>query len=153
MKTIEERFWGKVNIKSDNECWEWTAGGLPQGYGRILIQRRGILTHRLAYELTHGPIPKGMCILHKCDNPPCCNPNHLFLGTYLDNNRDKSAKKRINPPYGTKEPNHKLTEKDVVKIRQLYKNGTYQKNIATQFNVSQHLISLIVRKKAWKHID
>lgn len=92
---IEERFWGKVNRIGFEECWEWMAARDPNGYGRIGGKRpRAELAHRVAYRLTRGDIPLGLHVCHSCDNPPCCNPNHLFLGTDLDNNRDMRAKGR-----------------------------------------------------------
>lgn len=153
--TIEERFWSKVDRRSPTECWEWQAGRHDKmGYGAFLIGRRSCLSHRVAYQLTNGDIPKGLYVLHSCDNPPCCNPAHLFLGTYQDNNRDKARKGRANPPFGEREPNHKLTEADVRQIRQRYAAGNVrQRDIAADYGISQRLVSLIVRREAWRHIE
>jgi hypothetical protein len=89
-----ELFWARVSDgQSSDACWEWPGPRLPQGYG--LVRGGGCqYAHRVAWEYVHGPIPEGMCICHKCDNPPCCNPAHLFLGTRWDNIQDAIAKGR-----------------------------------------------------------
>lgn len=152
---IKKRFWAKVDKRGPDECWEWVGAntGGKSRYGILRVNNRGFLAHRLSYSLKHGNIPDGLCVLHRCDNPSCVNPGHLFLGTYLENNRDKARKGRANPPYGTREPNHKLTAADVIRIRKRYAAGdTRQRDIAAQYGVSQRLISLIVRREAWRHI-
>lgn len=101
VKSLEERLWTKVRRSDDADCWPFTGNRMPRGYGRIVVgsrsqgNRRTLLAHRAAWELTNGPIPDGMAICHKCDNPSCCNPSHLFLGTHLDNMRDASQKNRM----------------------------------------------------------
>jgi len=93
---MEERFWAKVDRTDD--CWLWTACRTTHGYGQFRPERsRGAQAHRVAWELTNGPIPAGMLVLHRCDNPPCVNPAHLFLGTQSDNMRDMYAKGRGRP--------------------------------------------------------
>lgn len=89
--TPEERFWAKVEKGPD--CWEWKAFR-NKGYGKFTYNGRMYLAHRLSWILTNGPIPDGLGVLHSCDNPPCVNPDHLFLGTQLDNMRDASNKGR-----------------------------------------------------------
>ena len=87
-------FWERT-VVTDSGCWEWTGCRLPTGYGHIgFYQNRNCGTHRVAWILTHGDIPKGLCVCHKCDNPPCINPDHLFLGTRADNVHDRDAKGR-----------------------------------------------------------
>lgn len=98
MSYQEERiaqFWAGVK-KAENGCWEWMGTRLPRGYGRTTIIKGGrqMYTHRLAWELTHGPIPDGLFVCHTCDNPPCCNLDHLWLGTIKDNNQDCTKKGR-----------------------------------------------------------
>ena len=96
-KTPEQRFWAMVE-KSDlpNACWLWTGHKTKDGYGKLYMQSFGyqIYTHRISYMLAYGSIPIGFHVLHRCDNPPCCNPSHLFLGTQQDNMRDREAKGR-----------------------------------------------------------
>ncbi len=96
--STEDRFWSKVGKGGEGDCWEWKAGRFGNGYGHFTTTRAGIQSghraHRFAWVLATGPIPEGLCVLHKCDNRPCCNPQHLFLGTDLDNARDRDQKGR-----------------------------------------------------------
>src|SRR4029077_19707477 len=101
---LDDRFWTKVRRGNDGECWEWTAYKSPKGYGRFQVG--GIVgprfAHRLSYEAHIGRIPEGLFVLHRCDNPACVNPDHLWLGSKADNNRDMTDKgrRRSNPPKG-----------------------------------------------------
>ena len=111
--TKEEVFWSKLDKNAPNGCWEWSGRKHPSGYGFSGIDGKRDYTHRLAWRLTHGPIPAGMHVCHKCDNPPCCNPDHLFLGTPADNMHDRDAKgrgikgKRFDgKKYGVRGPRH-----------------------------------------------
>lgn len=95
--TIEERFWSKVLMIPFSECWLWTGWHDADGYGKLAIpspSRSQLLAHRVSWEIHHGPIPAGKCVLHRCDTPSCINPAHLFLGTQADNMRDMHAKGR-----------------------------------------------------------
>lgn len=90
-----EEFWAKVDIRGEDDCWEWTGARTERGYGQYNVghtSKNG--SHRKAYAITKGPIPEGMCVCHSCDNPPCCNPKHLWVGTLGDNNRDAAKKGR-----------------------------------------------------------
>ena len=90
---IEQKFWNNVNVRGDTwECWEWTAGQNSDGYGNFNFPNKTKSAHRVAWILTYGPIPMGICVLHSCDNPSCCNPEHLFLGTNQDNMNDLAEK-------------------------------------------------------------
>lgn len=133
-----ERFWAGVDKRGENECWPWLKAKVTDGYGTICYEGKIIYaTHRLAYNIAHGPIPDGIQILHTCDNPPCCNEKHLILGTNLDNVQDMINKRR-----GTL----KLTEHQIELIRGDLRK---QRLIAADFGVDQSLISLIKSGKRW----
>lgn len=89
-----DRFWSKVDIKSPGECWNWKAFRNSRGYGMVGALGKVRSAHRVAWMFTHGEISSDICVCHKCDNPACCNPNHLFLGTVKDNMHDKVIKGR-----------------------------------------------------------
>lgn len=150
MKTLEERLLEKVVI-SKSGCWLFTGFRDRQGYGEIRINnpRKMEKAHRTSYKLFIGNIPNGMCVLHKCDNPPCCNPKHLFLGTKTDNAKDRDRKGRT--PKG-EDFNRKLSENDVRIIKYLLKKRVLQKSIANRFGVCHQTISDIKRRRIWKHI-
>ena len=148
---IENRFWDKVDKSGD--CWVWTAYRNAGGYGRVGI--RGSTTdgaHRQAWILTYGPIPDGMCVLHRCDNPPCVRPDHLFLGDNAANAADMTAKGRHACFVGSKHPQAILTEADVVRIRSLITAGGKQRDIAKEFGVNHRTISMINTHQIWRHV-
>jgi hypothetical protein len=137
-----ERFWARV--PRGEGCWIWPGARQPNGYGRVAFWGRAVFAHRLAYELTYGPIPPGMQVCHRCDNRACVRPEHLFLGTQRENEDDKVAKGR---QWST------LTPTDVREIRRLYAAGDLsQQAIANRFGVWQATISVIVRRKVWRHL-
>lgn len=151
------RFWEKVdkngiyNKQLKSRCWEWTAAKSCFGYGHIGIKKKVYAAHRISWLIHTGEMPK-LCVLHKCDNPACIRPDHLFLGTRADNHRDMVKKGRSWDRHGEKNPRAKLTIDDVKKIKKLYATGKYtQKEIGKMFNVSDVSISYIVIGKTWKN--
>ena len=98
--TVTERFWPKVaDVEFPEQCWIWQASKLPFGYGLLVVGERRIPAHKIAWQEMHGPVPDGLCVLHQCDNPPCVNPSHMFLGTKAENNHDMKAKGRARGPW------------------------------------------------------
>lgn len=149
-RSIAERFLDFYKPGAADACWPWTGTIHHRGYGVIGDNKnRQYLAHRLAYEHANGPIPDGMMVCHTCDNKPCCNPRHLFLGTNADNQADKARKLR--GPRGTRHRSAKLTDADVISIRSLYP-GMSQMAIAKQYGMNQTVISDIVRRKTWRHV-
>jgi hypothetical protein len=147
------RFWSNVDIRTPEECWNWTASVNSTGRGAFSIDGKNIKAHRMAWILTYGEIPEGMIICHKCDNGKCCNPNHLFLGTHRDNTQDMISKGRRVILNGEDDPKHKLTEHQVLEIRRLYKPWRYsQFRLAYEFGVSRSTIEEILHRRIWKHI-
>jgi hypothetical protein len=151
MASVEERFWAKVRVGAPDECWEWTGmrGPAPNNYGFMFKSsnpRRWYRAHRLSYELHRGPIPEGMHVCHNCDNPPCCNPAHLFLGTHADNMRDRREKGRTGAEKrrGVANGRAKLSDAQVAEIRRRHKAGESQSALGREFRVRQGHISRLV---------
>lgn len=133
---------------TDTGCWEWNGYRMPRGYGSLKYHSQHRLAHRLAHEAWVGPIPDGHQVNHRCDNPPCINPEHLYAGTQEDNMRDMSERSRF--PTGENHWWVKLTESDVRSIRTEYAaGGVTQSELAKKFGVSQTLVSSIVRRVTW----
>lgn len=156
MKIGTDRFWSKVHVGVDDECWPWTAAINWKGYGRFkTLLRSGVpgheRAHRVAWSLCKGEIPDGSLVLHRCDNPACCNPNHLFLGTTQDNINDKINKNR--QLRGEQIAQAKLNSATIIKIRECLCLGVSQSVIATKFAVSQATVSNIKRKTVWNHVS
>lgn len=145
-------FWSCVDMSG--ECWLWMRGRNQYGYGvtRARSGTRGVAS-RVAWELTHGAPPAGACVLHSCDNPPCCNPAHLFLGTQADNMRDKAAKGRAHRLRGAKNGNSILTADDVRAIRLRCSSGETQVDVAHSIGVSRRAVWGIVHGKTWTHVE
>ena len=157
MKTLEERFWAKVDKSDESGCWNWTASS-TRGYGCFSsVARKTVRVHRLAWELAVGPIPANMLVLHApnvCHNTRCVNPAHLRLGTRADNMADRKKDGTEFVPFtqGEKHGNAKLTEAKVAEIRSLYAGGDVtQGQISKAYGVSKALISFIVNGKSWAH--
>lgn len=148
---LEDRFWAKVRKAGPDECWEWTASKFGHGYGQIARggEHGGVMpAHRASYEIEHGPIPRTIWVLHRCDNPGCVNPRHLFLGTVADNNRDRDQKGRT--ANGLTGRAQKLTAADVRTVVHLYASGVSQEKMAPRFGVAQTTISAILRGRSWR---
>ena len=150
---IKERFWDKVDTGKPDECWSWLAHINPKGYGAFKFNGLMRSASRVAWIFTYGDIPDGLNACHKCDNRRCCNPAHLFLGTALDNNRDKINKGRDRHPEGEAHPRAKFTSDDIKNIRSLSRAGWSQGRIGRKYGVSQSHIRLILIRKIWKCVD
>jgi DNA-directed RNA polymerase specialized sigma24 family protein len=153
-QTTEQRFWSHVIRRGPDECWNWNAALYPNGYGMFLIGRRGIdrrivRAHRFSYELQYGPLMELKC-LHKCDNPKCVNPAHLFSGTQAQNMRDMAEKKRTHR--GVTRLNSKLSDVKVRAARLYRLNDWSYWKIAARFNVSAAAIHHAVNRKSWTHV-
>lgn len=149
-RPIEERFWRYVAVGDPDECWLWTGTSYLNGYGQLSLKGRHVYAHRLSWEIHFGPIPPhdsyhGTCVLHHCDNPACVNPEHLFLGTNAENIDDMIQKGRYNRHKRT----NKLSESDVLKIREMAAQGMIQSHIAKAFGVGNVTISNVVLRKSW----
>jgi hypothetical protein len=182
----EARFWAKVDKNGPTQshmetpCWLWTAAKSRDGYGVFGIGSKLTRSHRFAWVLTHGPIPHhdnyhGACVLHRCDTPACCRPDHLAIGTQTDNMRDMVTKgrngskthpervsrgdkhhSRTHPecrPRGEKHRRAKLTDDKVIQIRSMHAaKAATLKSMAHTFGVSLSLITQVVYRKIWRHI-
>lgn len=150
---VEDRFWDKVEIGYPWECWEWQAY-THLGYGRVRYRGESTNAHRVAWELTQGPIPGELHVLHRCDNRPCVNPTHLFLGTNYDNIRDRMQKDRPKPGvWGEKHPDAKLNRDDVVEIRRLVaKERMPIRDVADRFGVVPSTVRRVCRD-GWTHVE
>ena len=174
---LEERFWQHVDKRGPDECWEWTGRRTQKtsrtargvGYGQFVLyppdvpKKKTVIASRLAYTLHHGKEPENL-VLHTCDNPPCCNPDHLYDGTHKDNARDRDSRGRNgwatgkydnrNTVRGTRQHLAKLDEEKVREIRRLYATGRYsQLKLGEMYGINQSNISEVVRRKTWAHVD
>ena len=151
--SIRERFWSKV--KKKGTCWEFIGAKDRFGYGHFSINNKSILAHRVSWYLFYENVPS-VCVLHKCDNPPCVNPSHLFEGTDADNKKDMRKKGRgfIPPPMqGSNHFQSKLDEATVIEIRSLYNDGVSSTKIHRKYSIVQYsTINKIIRHKTWQHI-
>lgn len=155
-KELVDRFWAKVKMLPSG-CWEWQAGKKNSGYGGFQIKRNYYAAHRIAYAIYYQKDAGELCVCHVCDNPPCVNPLHLFLGTKLDNTRDRIRKGRSNvrPEKVGRGETHsqvKITEDQVRSIRQRAGNGANYPTLAKDFDLSKSAICLIVQRKRWAHV-
>jgi HNH endonuclease len=162
------RFWEKVDKSGRTPehcqylgaCWAWTGRTNTHGYGRVSYRNpigdvSDLLAHRVSWFITNGATPEGIKVLHKCDNPPCVNPAHLFLGTQLDNVKDMQTKGRrrgLRHGLGAANNSAKLAEEDVRLIRERSAAGETFAAIAFDYGMTRPGITLIVKRKTWKHV-
>lgn len=154
--SIEKTFLRHLQVAAPDKCWEWQGPKANGGYGDCIcgsadmgnLQRER--AHRVSFRLFRGPIPDDLLVCHKCDNPLCINPKHLFLGTCKENGEDAAAKGRC--PRGQKHHAHKLTENEVRLIRKLHMQGWSYSQIKEQVPVNVQAIAKICRRERWKHI-
>jgi len=181
-KDAIRRFWGKVKVLGEGECWEWQAGKIRRGYGSFEIDGKTKLAHRVAWSLAHEQeVPDGAFVCHKCDNPSCVNPDHLFLGDAKTNLEDCVAKGRTargmrhgaythperrprgdrsgsrtkpeSRPRGERNAQARLTAEQVREIRRRYaEGGVSHRQLARENSVTQRTISNIVRGEIWRHL-
>lgn len=135
------------HIDKTGDCWLWLKAKDKNGYGFFKLARKMIKAHRFMWQLLHGPIDRSLQVCHHCDNPPCVNPDHLFVGTCQDNRDDQTRKGRNLT--GTRNPAAKLTDDDVREIRFLYDSGWTQQTIADAYGVAQAHISQICLGRCW----
>lgn len=152
---VEPRFWKYTKVGEVDECWEWIGHRDEKGYGCLRVGgRRGRIhkAHRISAAIHLGLdlANSSTLVCHKCDNPSCVNPAHLFLGTWADNTRDAAQKGRM--AHGSRHHNSKLTEADVLDIRAALASGASQSAVGRRFGVTQCTVSAIARKVWWKHV-
>lgn len=181
------KFWSRVKRGGPDECWEWMGSRLPTGYGHFYhrISEKKYTTryaHRTAYELTNGAIPQGMHVCHTCDNPACCNPTHLWVGTHKDNMHDRNRKGRdrgmqviqaaldekrrlgmlkgtrrakrpgVGRIYGTNHHLARLSPDLVREMRELHSNGWGVKRLAKRFGVGKSTAHKVIKRMTWKEV-
>jgi len=156
---MSNRFWSKVDKDGPVQphcpelgpCWEWTGSRSPAGYGQTRIFWKLYAAHRVSWEKSNGPIPDGLRVLHKCDNPPCIRPDHLFLGTQSDNMLDAYRKGRH--CQGVEHRLAKLNPHSVRLMRRLSARGLSFSKLARVFGVSTMTAHQAVRRRTWKHVE
>lgn len=166
MEKDRARFWSKVNVRGAAECWPWKAGRFSTGYGAFVF--RGKVRHapRVAFEFATGIDPGNALVRHRCDNPLCCNPAHLELGSHSDNMRDMAERGRAaqgdahwtrqrpaNLARGSRVKTAKLTEEQVAKIKLALAGGARQADLAKQYGVTRQLVWQIAKGKWWAHVQ
>jgi hypothetical protein len=158
-RSAESRFWSKVLIGGPDECWPWTAHTVGDGYGMLRVGDERIMAHRFAWELAFGRPPDELLVCHSCDNPPCQNKRHLFLGTYQDNALDMVSKGRWaggSPGMpGETHPCAKLTDLIVREVRRTYIPGSQThgaKALAKAHGVSKQSMLAALKGKTWRHV-
>lgn len=146
----EKNFLASVKYRSTG-CWEWSKFRDPLGYGRCRLNGRKYTTHRASWLHFRGTVPKGLCVLHKCDNPPCVNPDHLFVGTFKDNTIDKELKGRANHPRGVEHHASVLTPAKVKWIRKNRYRLTMHAT-AKKLGTSVSCVNHVLQGRSWRHV-
>jgi hypothetical protein len=147
----QRRFW--IKVKRGPGCWIWQASRAKRGgYGQFMLRGRLLKAHRVAYELRVAPIPSGLFVCHKCDNPPCCNPRHLFAGTVADNGADSMAKGRAFVPTPLRGSDHHSSKLKAVQVRRIraLRGVVRGVDLARRYGVTKSSISRIQLGKVWK---
>jgi hypothetical protein len=147
----ERSFWENVRVLGDHECWPWLRYTNKDGYGVCYFKGRNWLAHRIAYLLRVGN-PGRLRVCHTCDNPPCCNPACLFLGTHEDNMADRAKKGRNSVSRGAKNGQARLTDDAVLEIRRRVSLGERQRVLREEFRISAATVSRIVLGQGWTHL-
>lgn len=160
---LEQAFWHFVDRKGEDDCWEWKGSKVNSGYGRLKIKGQAYRAHRLSYLLNRREDPGEMLVCHRCDNPSCVNPRHLFLGTGADNSADMVRKRRqaagnrhwtragrYVPLDGEAHGMAKLRKSEVQEIRSRFASGENRLSLARSFNVNWSTINRIVKNQNWK---
>ena len=151
-----KRFWYNVDKLTKNECWNWLASKKDRGYGRFVIGAVQEAAHRVSWVIHYGQIPNDLCICHRCDNPSCVNPSHLFLGTHADNMLDMKLKDRAIGHIGEDNNKSTLLETEIIELRKIYdfyvnKYGLTKK-LSHVYNVPYGTMQKVVRRYTWNHI-
>ena len=154
----KDRILNNIKIDKATGCWQWRLARGAQGYGVAKVRGKQWRAHRLSYHLLNNPaseteIPSGMCVLHRCDNTSCVNPTHMFLGTLADNNADRAKKGRSHRPIGEMHNMAKLSETDVLEIRELCSRAVLtHSEIANIYGVTRPHVSSIKAGSKWPHL-
>lgn len=148
----EQRFLKSFIIDNETGCWIWQKANKRYGVFRTSNPRKQVSAHRYSYVLHKGEITENMFVCHTCDNPICVNPEHLFLGTHMDNVNDMISKKRH--VFGIKHGNSKLSEQDVLEIKKAFDTPYWGigKDLSKKYNIDNRTISCIKLNKNWKHV-